>query len=148
MMCPSCGALVQDGMTYCTNCGANLNQPSTYQSSGSATARKVGFVEAVRLFFENYFNFTGRATKSEYWWAFLFNFVVSFVLGNIPYIGTLLSLVLLIPGLSVCVRRLHDTGKSWVYYLWNLLPLVGSIILIVQLCKDSDGPNQWGPVPQ
>ena len=110
---------------------------------------KVGFGEAVKRFFLNYFNFKGRASRSDYWWAFLFNIIVSLVASFIPIpaVVGLVSLVLLIPGTSLAIRRLHDTGRSWVWFLIGLIPLVGSIILIVFYCQDSDGDNQWGPGP-
>ena len=53
-----------------------------------------------------------------------------------------------IPGLSICVRRLHDIGKSGWYYLIGLIPLVGGIIMIVWFCQDSAPANQWGPNPK
>lgn len=106
---------------------------------------KVGFVDAIKLFFKNYTNFTGRATKSEFWWAFLFQVVVGLVTGWIPVVGWLVSLAILIPGISICVRRLHDIGKPWPWILMGFIPIAGTIILIVYFVKDSDGDNQWGP---
>ena len=107
----------------------------------------VSFGEAIKLYFQNYVNFTGRASKSEYWWAVLFTAIVSVATSWIPFIGTVISLAFFLPGLSLCVRRLHDIGKSWVYYLMGLIPIAGFIILLVYFCKDSDGDNQWGPGP-
>jgi uncharacterized membrane protein YhaH (DUF805 family) len=58
----------------------------------------------------------------------------------------LLALGLFLPGLAVAVRRLHDTNRSGWFYLIQLIPLVGSIILIVFMCQDSaTGPNRYGP---
>lgn len=123
-------------------------QQAAYTYPGAAPAgREVSFGEAIKLFFVNYVNFTGRATRSEYWWAYLFNFLVSLATSWIPVLGGIVSLGMMIPGLSLGVRRLHDTGKSWVYLLMGLIPLAGVIILIVQYCKPSDGDNQWGPAP-
>ena len=126
----------------------NPYQNAPYQQN-SAYDRKVGFIDAVKIMFQNYANFRGRSSRSEYWWAFLFNFLASFfVVGAIsaviPPIGGACSIALMIPGLALTVRRLHDTGKSWVYMLIGLIPLVGSILLIIRLTKPSDGPNQWG----
>lgn len=133
---------------------APMQQPQFQQyqnaynpNAGNAHVGSVGFGEAIKLFFKNYANFNGRASKSEYWWAFLFNFLVSMVLGVIPIIGPILSLGLLIPGLSVGIRRLHDTGKAWYYMFMGFIPLAGFIILIVFYCQDSEGDNQWGPGP-
>ncbi len=123
-------------------------QPNQYAYNVNPTPKSVSFGEAIRLFFVNYVNFTGRSTRSEYWWAVLFNFLVSMVLSFIPYVGSVLSLAFIIPGLSLCIRRLHDIGKSWVWYLMGLIPLAGFIILIVYFCKESDGDNKWGPAPR
>ena len=104
------------------------------------------------MFFTNYANFEGRATVSEYWFATLFQFLVYFGLGLIPFLGWgllgLVSLGFLIPSLSIAIRRIHDTGKPWTYYLMGLIPFAGFIILIIQFCKESDGDNQWGPAPR
>lgn len=165
MFCQQCGAQIDDGVTFCSNCGAKQvrvedrpvnnfnagNSQGQYNSNMYAGAntggspKHVSFGEAIRLFFVNYANFDGRSTRSEYWWAFLFNFLVGLGVGWIPVLGQLVSLGLLIPGISLAVRRLHDTGKSWVYILMGLIPLAGFIILIVQYCQESDGDNQWGP---
>ena len=111
--------------------------------------RKVSFGEAVQLYFANYVNFNGRASKSEYWWAVLFNYLVIFVLSMInESVGSIASLLLFLPTLSVSVRRLHDTGKAWYYYLFGCIPLAGFIILIVFFCQDSVGDNQWGLGPE
>ena len=76
--------------------------------------------------------------------AFLFNFIVGTVLGLIvsiipalAFITGLYGLVALIPGLAINVRRLRDAGKHWGWLFIALVPLVGFIILIIQLCKPS-----------
>ena len=151
MFCKQCGTQLEEGMAFCTNCGAKqVDEQATMNyyagTNTGATPASVTFGEAIKLFFTNYANFTGRATKSEYWWAFLFNFLVSLATSWIPVVGQIIAFALLIPGLSVGIRRLHDTGKTWTYILMGLIPLAGFIILIVQYCKDSDGDNQWGTV--
>lgn len=150
--CKKCGSELQEGVEICTSCGTNQNEEATAVEATSAVndadrPKSVTFGEAIKLFFTNYVNFTGRASKSEYWWAFLFQFIVGIVAGFIPVLGSLVSLALIIPNLSVSVRRLHDTGKAWYYWLLGLIPLAGFIIMIVLYCKDSDGDNQWGPGP-
>lgn len=107
----------------------------------------VTFGEAIKLFFENYVNFEGRASKSEYWWAFLFQMIVSVVASFIPVVSGIVSLAILLPNLSISIRRLHDIGKPWYWYLLGLIPFAGFIIMIVLYTKDSDGTNQWGPGP-
>ena len=59
------------------------------------------------------------------------------------------SLLVLLPGLAVCIRRLHDIGKRWTFILLGLIPIAGAIILIVNCAKDSQpGTNQFGPNPK
>lgn len=128
----------------------------------------MGFTEAVKSVFSKYATFSGRATRSEYWYFTLFNIIVSVVLGtlssnvsgpfddldrlmtNLIYsqgLQWIWSLITLIPGLAVSVRRLHDTNRSGWNILWLLLPLIGPIILIVFYCKASGPENQYGEVP-
>ncbi len=102
--------------------------------------------------FERYAMFEGRAGRAEYWWFFLANLIISVVLQAIAGASNALvilpiaySLAVLIPGLAVAVRRLHDTNKSGWWILISLVPLVGVIVLIVFLATDGDqGANQYG----
>ena len=135
------------GNPYQGNPYQNNPYQQNYQQDNSAYDRKVGFVDAIKLMFQNYVNFSGRSSRSEYWWAFLFNLLAGSVIGSIVALLpplSILSLALTIPGLALAVRRLHDTGKSWVYLLIVFIPLVGSFILLYQLTKPSVGQNQWG----
>ena len=88
---------------------------------------------------KNYANFSGRTSVRGYWMAFLFNVIASMIIGIIPIriLAGLYSLVALIPGLALTVRRLRDAGKHWSAIFLSLIPLVGSIILIVKLCQPS-----------
>lgn len=104
---------------------------------------------------KKYAVFGGRARRKEYWMFFLFNIVIGFVLGFIDgIIGTkilaiLYSLVVLIPGIAVGVRRFHDTNHSGWWWLIGLVPIVGIIILIVLLARDGQsGENRYGPSPK
>ncbi|MBD5370371.1 MAG: DUF805 domain-containing protein [Bacteroides sp.] len=119
--------------------------------------RQVTFQEAIQsALLQNYCNFSGRASRSQYWWFVLFSFIVSVVLSIVfcwsdtalNIVNSLVSLALLLPGLGLCVRRLHDIGKSGWWVLLSLIPLVGAIILIIWYCQDSQPyPNEYGPVP-
>ena len=109
-------------------------------------AYSVGFGDAIKRYFANFTNFSGRARRSEYWYAYLFVWIVNMVVMFIPVLDIIVPLVLIVGNLSVGVRRLHDVGKSGWYYLWILLPLAGIIVLLIALCQDSvAGPNQYGP---
>ncbi len=79
---------------------------------------------------DNYANFKGRASRKEYWMFVLFNLIFSYSLTGIGYfteltiLGNIYSLAVLIPGLAVTVRRLHDTGKSGWFYVGFFLIIV------------------------
>lgn len=120
----------------------------SYFRNGVPTDGKVGFGDAIKYFFLNYVKFSGRASKSEFWLAVLFNIIVSTVASFIPYASYVVTLAFLLPGLSLTIRRLHDIGKDWYWIFMSLIPLAGFIIMIVYCCKDSEGDNQWGPGPQ
>lgn len=105
---------------------------------------------------QNYVGFSGRARRKEYWMFVLFNFIAGIILGIIEAViglpgilSGLYSLAILIPSLAVVFRRLHDTGKSGWWILISLVPIAGSIILLVFMCLDSDaGTNKYGPNPK
>lgn len=105
---------------------------------------------------KKYAVFTGRAQRAEYWMFFLFNFIIAFVLGFIEglvggpgILGILYSLVVLIPGIAVSIRRLHDTDRSGWWLLIGFVPLIGAIVLLVFMVQDSKpGENQFGANPK
>ena len=86
------------------------------------------FTESIKTCFAKYIDFNGRASRSEYWWFFLFTMIVRVLTGWIPGVGFVVMLGLLLPSLSATVRRLHDTNRTgW----WLLLPIVLTLIGIV-----------------
>ncbi|MDX3854858.1 DUF805 domain-containing protein [Streptomyces sp. AK02-01A] len=91
---------------------------------------------------KNYAGFSGRARRQEFWMFYLINLVVAIVVAIIDSViglnsilSVIYTLAVLIPALAVTVRRLHDTGKSGWWILISLIPLVGSIILLVFLAS-------------
>ena len=111
--------------------------------------KPVSFIEAIKLFFTRYADFKGRSRRSEYWWASLATFIVTSVLtAIIPNLVGVWNLVILVPSIAICIRRLHDIGKSGWWYLINFIPLVGQILMLIWACKDSTEDNQWGPNPK
>lgn len=118
----------------------------------------MSFVEAIQSVFTQYVGFSGRARRAEYWYFFLFECIVNFALsalGNITDMNlfniliTLFNLAVFLPGLAVCFRRMHDTGKSAWYLLIGLIPIVGQILIMLWFIKDSEpGTNQYGPNPK
>lgn len=111
--------------------------------------KSISILEAVKLYFTRYADFKGRSRRSEYWWASLAIGILGSVIGAaLPDLAWIWSLATLIPSLAICIRRLHDIGKSGWWYLINLIPLVGQIIFIIWACQDSVPANQWGPNPK
>lgn len=113
----------------------------------------MGFIGAVGSGFNNYANFEGRALRSEYWYWVLFLVIVSVVttvvdaiIGSPGIVGFIVGLALLLPGLAVAVRRLHDIDKSGWNLLWSLIPLIGSIYLIFLMGRPgTPEANEYGP---
>ena len=102
------------------------------------------FGEAIRTCFSKYATFEGRASRSEYWWFFLFNFLVSLGCGMISdTLSGLFSLAVLLPSLAVGVRRLHDIDMSgWFLLVW-LIPVVGWIVQIYWATRPGKEPNRF-----
>ena len=103
----------------------------------------------------HYADFDGRARRTEYWMFFLVNIFISIVAAiigrviGLPVIGSLYGLAVLLPGIAVGVRRLHDTGRSGWWWLIALIPLIGTIWIIVLFALDGDqGDNQYGADPK
>lgn len=111
---------------------------------------------------KKYAVFSGRARRKEYWMFTLFNFIAIIIatvldsalgtnFGPLPYGIFYLVYVLgvLVPGISVAVRRLHDIGKSGGWVFIAFVPIVGGIWLLVLFCTEGDsGTNEYGPDPK
>lgn len=139
----------QNGNSYQNN---NLYQGGNNQSEYSNIIEKPSFKDCYIKFWKNYTNFSGRARRSEYWYAVLANVLVSLV-SMIPYVGPVIGglymIAILVPTLALMVRRLHDLGKDWYYIFFALIPLVGQIIMLVWFCTDSQvGANEFGENPK
>jgi uncharacterized membrane protein YhaH (DUF805 family) len=120
----------------------------------------MSFPDAVKICFNKYVGFSGRARRSEFWWWVLFTFLLGIVASIIDSIlgtrsssgsglvSSLVNLAVLLPSLAVGARRLHDTGRSgWWQLLWIAI-VIGWIFLIIWLCQDSHGDNKYGPSPK
>jgi len=112
------------------------------------------FQEAVKDGFAKYTQFSGRSSRSAFWYWYLFEIIagvaatlVDAILGTSPLVGVVLGLAILLPGIAVAIRRLHDTGRSgWWLLLW-FLPLIGPIVLIIFYLTGSDEANKYGAGP-
>lgn len=105
---------------------------------------------------KNYAVFNGRARRTEYWMFFLFNAIITIILSilqSIADINNILTgiygLLTILPSLAVGARRLHDSGRSGWWLLIGLIPFIGTIILIIFFCLDSEeGDNRFGANPK
>jgi uncharacterized membrane protein YhaH (DUF805 family) len=121
----------------------------------------MSFGDAIKSFFTNYAKFNGRARRSEFWFSYLFVYIVSIVLNivipaqivdvsgtpvAVPNLLVILwSLAVFIPQLAMTWRRLHDTNTSGGYFFMALIPLVGIILLIVKLATaGTPAQNRFG----
>ena len=118
----------------------------------------------MKVVFDNYANFKGRASRKEYWMFYLFNIIFAILAlvadvtlgtgyGNLGEYGGLIyyiyMLAMIIPFWAVSIRRLHDTGRSGWFVFIFLIPLIGAIWYIFVLCTDSEsGENKYGWSPK
>lgn len=131
----------------------NEYNPLAQQPQNGGIQRQVSFQEAIQMGFQKYASFAGRSSRSEYWWWALFAFIVGLCAGLIGgFLGDwftyLVSLAMFIPGLSVCCRRLHDIGKAAGWIFIGLVPVVGAILLLIWMLKESEPmANRFGEEP-
>src|SRR5579871_3157108 len=105
----------------------------------------MNFVDSVKTCLINkYIGFDGRASRSEFWWFALFNFIILTIAALINLnLSNLIVLVLLLPSIGVTVRRLHDDDMSGWWILLNLIPIIGGLILLYfYIIKGTQGPNR------
>lgn len=106
------------------------------------------FVESIKTCFSKYADFSGRASRSEFWWWALFHLIASIMLGVISHkLSAVFSLATLLPYLAVGARRLHDTNRSGWLQLIGLIPIVGWILVVVWLAQ-AGKPAEDASAPQ
>ena len=114
-------------------------------------------INAYKNFFKGYVDFTGRSTRSEFWWVWLtnillliplysayFNVIFSegsegafLALGGLAIVYMIFGLALILPMLALTVRRLRDAGFHWALIFVHFIPVVGGIALLVLLAMPS-----------
>ena len=122
--------------------------------------------EAVKICLgKKYADFSTRASRKECGFFFVFYFVLClalFIINTLvgaifedPFeafrltvgVSVIIALLLMVPTYAVCVRRLHDTGRSGWWILLYFIPYIGAIALLIMLCRKSDEDNKYGPKP-
>lgn len=109
------------------------------------------------------FDFKGRARRKEFWYFVLFNFIIGITTIFIDeYLGltkgdlsinrpffSIYTFIMILPALTVSIRRLHDVGKSGWNLLWNAIPIFGGIFLLIAFVYDGEkGANKYGTNPK
>ena len=114
----------------------------------TAEPERSTFGGAVREGFSKFADFDGRSSVSAYWNFWLFSVVATIGSLLLGPLAVLVFILFLFPSLSFAVRRLHDRGKSGAYLLLGLVPIIGTLIVLIELAGSGDaGPNQYGQQP-
>ena len=171
--CPACGDEMSAAAVACPKCGhPSGNRNSTMPAKSfrglqgpvlTNISAKTSFGDAIKLCFNKYADFSGRARRSEFWFAYLFLYLTGlpfYVLaltvdgfgvigasqfGFFSFLYLAWALAIFIPWLAMTSRRLHDADASFGYYFMVLIPLVGTILLLVKWAEDgTPGANRFG----
>jgi uncharacterized membrane protein YhaH (DUF805 family) len=113
----------------------------------------MNFSTSIKTCVQKYAGFSGRATRSEYWWFYLLFMVGYLVLATVTFIINqyfiillgLFSLFILLPLLAAGVRRLHDVNRSGWWILLSFVPLASLALMYFQVQPSDIGDNQYGP---
>jgi len=152
MYCSSCGEIIKQTVEICPKCGVRLKPALVQRKNKFENSKKNGFeyfVDAMK----KYAVFRGRARRAEFWWFTLFFVLISCVAEVINSIvvedsvqnrwfSNIVSLVFLLPNLSVSWRRMHDLGKSGAF---TFIPIYN---IILSATAGVTGPNEYGPDPK
>jgi uncharacterized membrane protein YhaH (DUF805 family) len=103
----------------------------------------MSFAAAVGICFRKYVNFDGCASRSEFWWWFVFTLIVTVTLRAISYnLAAVFSFATFLPSIAVTARRLHDIDRSGWWQLLYFFPVIGWIVLII-FCAEPTQPNRY-----
>ena len=112
----------------------------------------MNFIESIQTCYKKFFDFSGRASKSEYWWFQLYTIIIygmQFVFqGDLVLVFSILVIANIIPLYAAGVRRLHDTDKSGWMALISVIPLIGLYIIVLLIADGTKGKNRFGPKPK
>ena len=104
------------------------------------------FQTAIKTCLQKYADFNGRATRPEFWWFFLGQLIVLAVTGMVSnLLYGVAALAMLLPGLAVGARRMHDLGKTAWLLLVGLIPVLGALLLLYWFAQPGEpGANAYG----
>ena len=112
----------------------------------------MNFIESIQICYKKFFDFSGRASKSEYWWFQLFNIIIYFLSlifqSDLALLFSILIIINLIPIYAAGVRRIHDSNKSGWFVLLSLIPIIGLYVLVLLIQDGTKGKNRFGPKPK
>jgi uncharacterized membrane protein YhaH (DUF805 family) len=157
IFCRACGASINAAAPLCPQCGAPQGQ-SIVRIAHAGDGIPRDFANSVRICFQKYVTFQGRAPRAEYWFFTLFALIMGVALGfvigiahvalhvNLVFLSYVFDLGIFLPSISVAVRRLHDLDKSGWWYWIVVIPFIGVIILLIWDCtRGTQGDNRFGP---
>lgn len=123
-------------------------QPNPQGPQYNPSPKTQDFISSIRVCFEKYVDFTGRASRAEFWWFVLFCVLVDAALSFLPWLSCIAGVALTCPMLAVSWRRLHDIGRGGGYFFIGWIPIVGQILMIIWFCRQGEmHPNRFGPNP-
>ncbi len=112
----------------------------------------MNFTESIQTCYKKFFDFSGRASKSEYWWFQLFQiiiYVLSFLFqGDLALLFSIAVIANLIPIYAAAVRRIHDSNKSGWFVLLSFIPIIGLYVFVLLIQDGSKGKNRFGAKPK
>ena len=112
----------------------------------------MNFIESLQTCYKKFFDFSGRASKSEYWWFQLYNaiiYLLTFVFeGDLTLLFSILIIANIIPIWAAAVRRVHDSDKSGWMVLISVIPIIGLYVIVLLIQDGSKGKNRFGAKPK
>ncbi|HWJ36725.1 MAG TPA: DUF805 domain-containing protein [Steroidobacteraceae bacterium] len=102
------------------------------------------FIDAIKICFVKYADFSGCASRPEFWWWTLFTIVATLALQPLSYnLSSAFTIATFLPSIAVGARRLHDTDRGGWWLLLYFLPVIGWIVLIIWWAEQGK-PNRYG----